>query len=103
MRLFKSGARSGTTVALLSSFVPQMPRGPEEDGSTVFFTNQVSIIADPAAPTKISRGGDSGSLWLQRNAPFAAVALNHAGDDPDTTAFACRIEDVMNAINIRFA
>jgi hypothetical protein len=103
VQVFKSGARSGTTIALLGSVVPSYPRGPEEDGSTVFFANQLSILADPAAPTKISRGGDSGSLWLQRNAPRAIVALNHASSADDMTAGACRIEDVMNALNIRFA
>ena len=103
MQVFKSGARSGTTLALIGSFIPQMPRGPEEDGSTVIFVNQISFVADPVAPTQISRGGDSGSLWLQRNPPHSIIAINHAGDDPGTTAFGCRIEDVMNALNIRFS
>ena len=103
VQVFKSGARSGTTLALLGGFVPVMPRGPEEDGSTVFLVNQVKFVSDPATPTQISRGGDSGSLWLQRNSPRAIVALNHAGDEPETTAFGCRIEDVMTAINIHFA
>lgn len=103
VQVFKSGARSGTTLALIGSLIPTLPRGPEEDGSTVFFVNQVVFVQDPTAPTKIARGGDSGSLWLQRNLPRAIVALHHAGSDDDTTGFGCRIEDVMNGINIRFA
>ena len=103
MKVFKSGARSGTTIAVLDGVERSRSRGPEEDGSTVYFANQVRIVADPAAPTKISRGGDSGSLWLQRDAPRAIVALNHAGSDDDQTAWACRIEDVIGALTIRFA
>lgn len=103
MQAFKSGARSGTTLALIGSLVPSFARGPEEDGSTVFFVNQVQFVQDPAAPTLIDRGGDSGSLWLQRNPPRAIIALNHAGSDDDTIGFGSRIEDVMNGINIRFA
>jgi hypothetical protein len=103
MQVFKSGARTGTTLAVLGSLVPKQPRGPEEDGSTIFFVNQLLIIADPMAPTQITLGGDSGSLWLQRNPPHAIVGLNHAGDDEKNIANACRIEDVTNAINIRFA
>ena len=81
---FQARLKSGATASKVTR--PNVP----STRSTVFFTNQVGIVADPAAPTKISRGGDSGSLWLQRNPPFAIVALNHASDDPDTTAFACR-------------
>jgi hypothetical protein len=101
VQVFKSGARSGVTLALIHEVVPSMPRT-EEDGSTSFLVNQVSFIQDPAAPTMISRGGDSGSLWLQRNTPFTIVALNWGASGDDTIGFGSRIEDVMTTMSIRF-
>ncbi|MGO8926414.1 MAG: hypothetical protein ACLQU3_05925 [Limisphaerales bacterium] len=111
LKLFKSGARSGITHGILTALTPVFQRGPEEDGSTIFMVNQLTIFFDPAAPEKICMGGDSGSLWMQSSPPFAIVALNHAGGDAtvngitqtDGEAGACRIEDVMTAMNIRFA
>jgi hypothetical protein len=101
VQMFKSGARSGVTLALLHALEPVQPRA-EDDGSTSFMVNQITFVQDPAAPTKISRGGDSGSLWLQRNAPFSIVALNWGGSQDDTTAIGTRIEDVMTTMNIKF-
>jgi len=103
--LFKSGARTGVTLAVLSGLMPISPR---TNGTTIFFLNQLLILPDPMAPTGVSRPGDSGSLWLQRGTN-AVVGLNHAGAfDPSATppsnfAVACRIEDVMNTIGVRFA
>ena len=101
VQVFKSGARSGVTLALLHSVEPVQNRA-EDDGSTSFMINQVTFVQDPAAPTKIDRGGDSGSLWLQRAAPFSIVALNWGGSSDDTTGIGTRIEDVMTTMNIKF-
>jgi hypothetical protein len=101
VQVFKSGARSGVTLALLHTVEPVQNRA-EDDGSTSFMINQVTFIQDPAAPTKIDRGGDSGSLWLQRAAPFSIVALNWGGSSDDTTGIGTRIEDVMTTMNIKF-
>ena len=101
MRAFKSGSRSGTSSGLLVSAVtPVQPRGPEEDGSTVFFLNQLRFSQDETgnrcpAPAIPARSGS-------RNRACAVIGLNHAGSD-GTDAIACRIEDVLAAMGIRFA
>jgi hypothetical protein len=101
LQVFKSGARSGTTIAVMEHVQRSYAR--TDEGVVSFFANQLIIGADPAAPTKISRGGDSGSLWMQRAEPRAIVALNHGSSQDDLTAGTTRIEDVMNALAIRFA
>jgi hypothetical protein len=101
VQVFKSGARSGITLALLHAVESVQPRT-EEDGSTAFLVNQLTFHQDPAAPTKISRGGDSGSLWLQRAAPFSIVALNWGANSDDSVGMGTRIEDVMTTMNIKF-
>ncbi|GJJ03383.1 hypothetical protein RugamoR64_39210 [Duganella rhizosphaerae] len=100
VRMFKSGARSGTSTALLASVVPVQPRGPEDDGSTVFFLNQLKMVTDETGAAT-SCPGDSGSLWFQKSS-LAVIGLNHAGGD-GAEAIACRIEDVLAAMAIRFA
>ena len=101
LRAFKSGSRTGTSSGLLTAAVtPVQPRGPEDDGSTVFFLNQLRFHQDETGET-LSCPGDSGSLWFQTSSR-AVIGLNHAGSD-GTDAIACRIEDVLTAMNIRFA
>lgn len=99
LRLYKSGARTGLTRALITSVVGHLPR--KENGHTVYFRNQVYIKEDPANPCVISNSGDSGSLWLQYGSN-AIVALNHAGSREDNSAYGTRIEDVMKALGIKF-
>ncbi|KAK4450908.1 hypothetical protein QBC34DRAFT_459236 [Podospora aff. communis PSN243] len=102
VRAFKSGARSGTSSGLLVSAVaPIQPRGPEDDGSTVFFINQLRFQQDETN-NAISCGGDSGSLWFQTSS-LAVLGLNHAGPDSGDFATASRIEDVLEAVGVRFA
>ena len=100
-RVFKSGARTGLTHALMTGITPIAPRR-REDGGLDFFVNQIDLeVADEADPQTVSNSGDSGSLWIQRDTN-AIVALNHAGCTRfDATA--SRIEDVVNALGIRFA
>jgi hypothetical protein len=107
LRVFKSGARSGVTNAVMASLLPVAPRA-ERDGSTIFFLNQVRLVIDPATPVpRIGRPGDSGSLWLQMGSN-AVVGLNHAGcTDPTATppinfADMNRIEDVLTTLAVRF-
>jgi hypothetical protein len=101
LRVFKSGSRSGTSSGLLTAAVtPVQPRGPEEDGSTVFFLNQLRFHQDETGDS-LSCPGDSGSLWFQTSSR-ALIGLNHAGSD-GSDAIACRIEDVLTTMNIRFA
>ena len=71
--------------------------------------NKVTIIPNPQkpAPNEISKGGDSGALWVTdevRN--FKAVALHRAGEPEESNlkdkAFAIPIKKVLDALQIRF-
>lgn len=100
-RVFKSGARTGLTRAIITGCPPIASRT-VEGGGEIFFINQVRLGPDPAAPTTIARPGDSGSLWLQLGTN-AVVGLNHAGCSAGNFATMCRIQDVMDALKIRFS
>lgn len=109
VRLWKSGARTGVTYAVLKDVVPVRSRCDADDpddcgdeANIVYFTNQLAIGEDPDQPMGVSNSGDSGSLWLQRGTN-AVVGLNHAGSREANTATANRIEDVVSQLGIRFA
>jgi hypothetical protein len=97
LRVFKSGARTGLTMGQISYLTPPWTRG--EDG-VEFNLPQLHIIQDPDQPMPLSNHGDSGSVWIHRNSR-RIVGLNHSGTGGDS-ATASRIEDVMDALNIRF-
>ncbi|NII55220.1 hypothetical protein [Luteibacter sp. SG786] len=104
LRVYKSGARSGIGIgALITNVIPVAPRL-NHDGSSIFLLNQLTISQDEDTTDGLSCAGDSGSLWLQRGTN-AIVALNHGGPvtDDGSSALACRIEDVMTQLGIRFA
>lgn len=104
LRVYKSGARSGIGIgALVTDVIPVAPRL-THDGGTIFLLNQLTISQDEDTTDGLSCAGDSGSLWLQRGTN-AIVALNHGGpvSDDGSSALACRIEDVMSQLGIRFA
>jgi hypothetical protein len=105
LRVYKSGARSGLGMGrmTMASLVPVAPRH-DHDGATLFLLNQLRIIQDADTSDALSCAGDSGSLWLQLGTN-AIIALNHGGasDESGTSALACRIEDVINQLGIRFA
>lgn len=102
VRAYKSGARSGVGRGVLAALVPVAPR--TDDGVTIYFLNQIRFSQDADTSDALSCAGDSGSLWVQEGTN-AVIGLNHAGpaDDSGVSATACRIEDVMNQLGIRFA
>ena len=102
VRAYKTGARSGLGLGIMSSLVPISPR--TDDGVTTFFLNQIRFAQDADTTDSLSCSGDSGSLWFQQGTN-AVIALNHAGpaDDSGGSGTACRIEDVMTQLGIRFA
>ncbi|MFX1374564.1 MAG: hypothetical protein ACFFA0_02020 [Promethearchaeota archaeon] len=100
MKMYKSGARTGVTRAILARLVPIAPRRKNSD-DVIYFRNQLRFKEDDEYPSLISNSGDSGSLWIQRETG-AIVALNHAGLREENTATGSRIEDVMNALGIKF-
>ncbi len=102
LQVFKSGARTGLTRAIISSILPIAPRA-----DPAFFINQVQLIPDPAFPADRAlpgRPGDSGSLVLQANTRkiaglFHAAGLDNSGAWVGTM---CRIEDVIAKLGIHF-
>jgi hypothetical protein len=99
LQVYKSGAGSGVTRALIAGLIPVFQR---TDGSqNLYFLNQVSIVPDAASPSadgKVAGAGDSGALWIQTRTN-KVVALNHAVGPGG--AVASRIEDVINALGIQ--
>ncbi|KXX70930.1 hypothetical protein [Flammeovirga sp. SJP92] len=93
MKVQKVGQRTGHTFGIIQKVK----------------NNTVTIIPNPDKPTsnEISRGGDSGSLWVtDEEVNFKAVALHRAGE-PDghnykDKAFAIPIKRVLNALQIKF-
>ena len=102
LQVFKSGARTGTTKATLVAGIDTICHRRKDDGGTYFFINQLDIVDRGGA--EVSNSGDSGSLWLIEDAGgnHRIIGLNHAGCT-NLDAYASRIEDVLNALNIRFA
>ncbi|MDF9749203.1 hypothetical protein [Arthrobacter sp. ES3-54] len=101
VRAYKSGARSGLGLGVMSSLVAQYPRL-NDDGDVLWLMNQVTFRQDSDTTDSLSCSGDSGSLWFQQGTN-SIIALNHAGIEAGTTAGASRIEDVINQLSIRFA
>lgn len=101
VRAYKTGARSGLALGVMSSLVPLSPRS-NDNGGVDWFLNQVLFAQDADATDALSCPGDSGSLWFQQGT-HAVIALNHASPGTGLSATACRIEDVINQLNIRFA
>jgi hypothetical protein len=106
LRVYKSGARSGLGLGQLTTMMASLIpiAGRVDDGVTRFFLNQLKIFQDADSTDSLSCKGDSGSLWFQQGTN-AVIALNHAGptDESGSSATACRIEDVINQLGIRFA
>ena len=105
VRAYKSGARSGLSLGrtTMSSLIPLSPRT-NDNGVVEWFVNQIQFVQDADATDALACAGNSGSLWFQQDTR-AVIALNHAGlaNESGTLGIACRIEDVINQLKIRFA
>ena len=101
-RVFKSGARTGLTLALIDDLTPWTD--PRSDDGTRFDTEQVHFIRDPDNDMPINRKGDSGSVWIHKNT-LRLVALNHSGsaDDSGNSAWGSPIEDIVAQMGISFS
>jgi hypothetical protein len=100
-RVFKSGARTGLTHALIDDLSP-LPE-PRQDDGTRFTIDQVRFVRDPDFDTPTSKRGDSGSVWIHKKT-LKLVALNHSGDADDNGDYAwgSLMEDVVARLGIRF-
>jgi len=92
-QVHKSGARTGVTHGIMTGFA--MLGHPESTWSI----DQLTIQTDPVFDEPVSRGGDSGSIWVH-TATLRPVALHHSGTDDDTLGRASLLEDVQNRLNI---
>jgi hypothetical protein len=115
MRVYKSGARTGLTHAVVTSITAPLNqcRGEWDDATSTCtpdparpnlqMLNQIRLGADTAFNEQISDPGDSGSLWLsnENDTRDQVVALNHSGSG--NTASANPIQDVLNALNVRLS
>jgi hypothetical protein len=101
MRMYKSGARTGVTRAILQTLKKSGEKTTHalNGEQTVYYINQLIFKEDPQNPGQITNSGDSGSLWLQYGTN-AIVGLHHSGRS--NTAWASRIEDVKKALKIKF-
>lgn len=101
--VFKSGSRSGTTRGAVVSVSANL-NIQQDDGSSILFTNQLSINQLSAPNDQpVSQAGDSGSLWIKLST-LRPVGLNFSGDTADAGTFAGAnpIRSVVNLFNIHF-
>jgi len=101
-RVFKSGARTGLTLALIDDLTPWTD--PRSDDGTRFDTEQVHFIRDPDNDMPMNRKGDSGSVWIHKNT-LRLVALHHSGsaDESGNSAWGSPIEDIVAQMGISFS
>jgi hypothetical protein len=97
LKVHKSGAATGVTRGKISAIAPVTAR--DDASGTLFFLNQVIIVADPSGAS-LAGQGDSGSLWIQSKSG-KIVGLAHTVGSGG--AVVSRIEDVVNALQIQFA
>ena len=107
MQVVKSGRTTGITEGVIDG-VAMSTRITYNDGTRISFTGQVRIVPRPPWPNvdvEVSRGGDSGSVWLNE-ANNKAIGLHFAGErDPAPTAenAICNpIEPVMDELGFSF-
>jgi len=109
LRVFKSGARTGTTHAIITAvkpftysdgtrdFVRQVKMEPIDPGDLP--GSQQNVASQP-----VIKSGDSGSLWVHFQTG-KIVCLGHSGpikDDTGAYGYGTRIRDVMEKMKIRF-
>lgn len=92
-KVHKSGARTGVTHAIMTGFAPA---GHE---LATWSIDQLTLETDLDFNEPVSRGGDSGSIWVHTET-LRPVALHHSGTDDDTLGRASLLEDVQNMMNI---
>jgi hypothetical protein len=98
LRVYRSSARTGISFGRIDRADGLSPRT-DSDGTTRYFLNQLRIVEDGTTPA--NNKGDSGSLWLQVGTD-RIVGHHHGGCPKDNRAMATRIEDVIDAMAIRF-
>ena len=107
MKVVKSGRTTGLTEGIIDGV--NMSLSLNYGGGTVqAFTDQIHIVPRPPWPNidyEVSKGGDSGSVWINES-NNKAVGLHFAGETTaspaDEHAIANRMEKVVEEMNISF-
>jgi endonuclease G len=99
MQVVKSGRGSGVTVGMIDGVEGEYPI---YYGGLWRKIKYVQRIVPVAGHNEVSRGGDSGSWWLEE-ATQKAVALHFAGYDDPETALAMAMPPVLGALNVEIA
>lgn len=100
MQVEKSGRGSGRTAGIVDGV----------DGEYVIrygglprrIRHVCRIVRSTATRNEVSRGGDSGSWWLEQTT-WRATALHFAGSDEPETALAISMPEVLAALDVRLA
>lgn len=96
MRVVKSGRGSGVTKGVIDGVEGEYPI--EYGGFPRKIKHVYRIVPVPASG-EVSRGGDSGSWWLEEDTK-RAVALHFAGYNDPETALAIAMPQVLEALNV---
>lgn len=115
LRVFKSGARTGTTFAQISDWSNPWERcdlRPEDDCDDA--PEEITRFDDEDRPTLrfeaaegedptnlISNRGDSGSVWVHFDSK-RPIALNHSGDPDANTATGSLLQYIVDRFEISF-
>ena len=96
MRVIKSGRASGVTYGIVDGFEGEYPLSYQGMQHRIRFVNR---IVPQRVQGEVSRGGDSGSWWLEEST-CQAVGLHFAGQDDPETALAISMPQVLDALNV---
>jgi endonuclease G len=96
MRVVKSGRGSGVTKGVIDGVEGEYPI---EYGGLSRKIKHVYRIVPVTAMGEVSRGGDSGSWWLEEGTK-QAVGLHFAGYDNPETALTIAMPQVLEALNV---
>jgi len=105
MSVFKSGAVSGVTHAIVDGVGGSYRLDYSGFGDGPEWMTGFRLVPDPSAPVEaLSLEGDSGSLWVEA-ATGNAVGLHFAGEDDQSPlndyALAHPIEEVLERLNVK--
>jgi len=113
LRVFKSGARTGTTFAQIAEWI-SWQRCDLEQGDCDNAPEEITRFDDPDRPNLrfevaegedesnlISNKGDSGSVWVHFDSK-RPVALNHSGNPNNNTAIGTLLDYIADRFGITF-
>jgi endonuclease G len=97
MEVVKSGRRTGITYGRVTGVAGTTE--PMDYGHVQRVIREV-VTVDPLTSDEVSAGGDSGSIWCNKET-MVAIGLHFAGGDSPERALAMDIQSVLTALNIQ--